>query len=177
MAINVGAPAPCSIIYTSMEYVFKIRNPEVVENEFTMESEEVATEFMHDMGIFDLDKVKELVAGLDMTSVSTRELSVLGHAIYWMGYKFDDALSFVSQGNMDSGLDGMPRNQDVKFNAIALIQEQLENHSALLKDSFYRSDKGYVRIVDSVVNANHLVAALSYFAQTGQKKGIIDEQA
>lgn len=175
MAINISGAG--SVTYVPMEYVFKLKQPEMVENEYTVKDDEAAREIMRNVGVVDLDGLKLLLEGLDMTSISTRELSSLCAGLNKLGFNDETAHSFLSQGNQDSGFDGRSRNRDVKFNAIPLIYEQLQGHIGFAAKEGLKGDKEFGRILGSIANANHIVAALSYFVKTAQKLPSIKEQA
>ena len=162
-------------IYTPMEYVFKISKPEMVENEFTVKDDRGARDIMQGLGIFDFDKLNELLDGLDFTAISTRELSLLCSELSALGINDKYASAYLSVGNQDTGMDGRPRNLDVKFNAIPLINEQLDIQIKYGHKEGLIRDKAYGRILNSFVNANHMVAALSYLAKSAQKLPSIDE--
>jgi len=177
MTVSVGTPgAPGSITYTPMEYIFKIKNPEMMENEYTVRDDRAAREIMENVGIFDFEKLQTLLEGLDFTAISTRQLSRLSSELLALGFKDESAITFLAQGNMDEGFDGMPRNQDVKFNAIPLINEQLDGHFSFAANEGLTHDRAYKRILDSLVNANHVVAALSYLAKSAQGLPSINER-
>jgi len=177
MDVNVGASGTAgSVRFTPMEYVFKIKNPEMVENEYTVKDDRAARDIMENVGIFDFDKLQTLLAGLDFTAISTRQLSHLSSELLALGFNDESAIRFLAQGNMDEGFDGLPRNQDVKFNAIPLINEQLDGHVSFAAKHGLTHDKAYGRILDSLVNANHVVAALSWLAKGAQKLPSINER-
>ncbi|MBC3952601.1 hypothetical protein [Pseudomonas folii] len=175
MAINISGAG--SITYVPMEYVFKIKQPEMVENEYTVKDDEAAREIMRNVGIVDLDGLKSLLEGLDMTSISTRELSSLCAGLNNLGLNDDTVYSYLSQGNMDSGFDGQSRNRDVKFNAIPLIYEQLQNHINFSAKEGLKNDRHATHLLGGLGNANHVVAALSYLIKTAQNLPSINEQA
>src|SRR5476649_482871 len=83
---HAGTAANSTMVELSKEYVFKIQNPSELENKFTVRKEKEAIEIMKGVGIDDLDKLKELLGGIDFTSVSTRQLGRLAVALYEMGY-------------------------------------------------------------------------------------------
>ena len=174
MAMNISG---AGITYTPMEYIFKIKQPEMMENEYTVNDDEAAREIMRNVGVEDFDRLKEVLDGIDMTSISTRELMTLSLELTAMGFNDSSALSFLAQGNMDCGLDQRQRNLDVKFNAIPLIYEQLAGHIDFARTQGLKGDKGYGRILGSLNNANHIVAALSFLAKSAEKLPSIDENA
>lgn len=177
MAMSVGAPGDAgSITYTPMEYVFKISEPEMKENEYTVDNEDAAREIMANVGIRDFDKLNELLDGLDMTSISTRQLSALTSELRGLGFNDISASTFLGQGNQDTGFDGQSRNLDVKFNAIPLIYEQLEGHRGFALREGLTKDRAFGRILGSLVNANHVVAALTYLAKSAEKLPSINER-
>ncbi|PHN31857.1 hypothetical protein K3169_01985 [Pseudomonas phytophila] len=175
MAINISGAG--SITYVPMEYVFKIKQPEMVENEYTVNDDEAAREIMKNVGIVDLDGLKSLLEGLDMTSISTRELSSLCAGLNKLGFNDVSAYFFLAEGNEDSGFDGRSRNLDVKFNAIPLVYEKLQGQIDFAATEGLKGDKAYGRILSGIANANHIVAALSYFVKTAHKLPSINEQA
>src|SRR5471030_3469836 len=71
---HAGTAENSTMVELSKEYVFKIQNPSELENKFTVRKEKEAIEIMKGVGIDDLDKLKELLGGIDFTSVSTRQL-------------------------------------------------------------------------------------------------------
>lgn len=178
MTVSVGTPgAPGSITYTPMEYVIKIKNPEMVENEFTVKEDRAARDIMERLGVFDFGKLEELVNGLDFTAISTRQLSRLSSGLRALGFNDEFAAVYLSLGNEDTGFDGRQRNLDVKFNAIPLLNEQLDGQIEFGRNEGLTHDKAYGRILNSYANANHAVAALSYLAKKAQKLPSINERA
>jgi len=183
---HAGTAANSTMVELSKEYVFKIQNPSELENKFTVRKEKEAIEIMKGVGIDDLDKLKELLGGIDFTSVSTRQLGRLAVALYEMGYPDLGGMGFLLQGNMDCGPDGKSRNRDVKFNAIALMHEQLKGHVNFYdKEPQLKILPNSMHIIPSLICINQVVGAMAYFAralaqpvtQSEPKLGLIDERA
>jgi hypothetical protein len=189
MALVIGTgsgAASGTMVELSKVYVFKIQNPSEVENKFTVKTEKEANEIMKGVGIDDLDKLKGLLEGIDFTSVSTRQLGRLAVALYEMGYPDSGGMGFLLQGNMDCGPDGKSRNRDVKFNAIALMHEQLKGHVDFYdKEPRLKILPNSMHIIPSLICINQVVGAMAYFAnalaqpvtQSEPKLGLIDERA
>lgn len=177
MTISVGVPgAPGSITYTPMEYVFKISNPDMVENKYTVKDESAAREIMQSVGVYDFDKVNQLLEGLDFTAISTRQLSDLCSELRALGFDDEAACAFLADGNQDCGLDGRQRNLDVKFNAIPLINERLDSQIEYGRQVGLTHDKGYGQVLSGLTSANHVVAALTYLAKSAQKLPSINDR-
>lgn len=178
MAINVSASiGGGSVRFTPMEYVIKIKNPEMVENKFTVKDDRAARDVMERLGVYDFDKLEELISGLDFTAISTRELNHLCPRLRALGFNDVFAAVYLSLGNEDTGFDGKQRNLDVKFNAIPLLNERLDSQIAFGRSQGLTHDKAYGRILNSYVNANHVVAALSYLTKRAQKLPSINDRA
>lgn len=177
MTVSIGTPgAPGSITYTPMEYIFKIKNPEMMENEYTVRDDRAAREIMQNLGVLDFDRLEKLLDGLDFTAISTRQLSHLSSELLELGLNDEFAAVYLAAGNMDEGFDGRQRNLDVKFNAIPLINERLDSQIEFGRSEGLTHDRAYGRILGSYTNANHIVAALSYLAKSAQKLPSINER-
>src|SRR5476651_2472751 len=183
---HAGTAANSTMVELSKEYVFKIQNPSELENKFTVRKEKEAIEIMKGVGIDDLDKLKELLGGIDFTSVSTRQLGRLAVALYEMGYPDLGGMGFLLQGNMDCGPDGKSRNREVKFNAIALMHEQLKGQIECFdKEPRLKALPGSMHIIPELFRMNQALGAMAYLARTSAqstdqqspKAGLIDERA
>lgn len=150
-----------------------IKNPLEVTNSYTKTTAEDASDVLALNGKLSLDELKNSLKGYDFTSVSTYELAKVGSLLRENGL-IDNYVSIIfTSGSMATDDNGHQAGADVKFNAIAMLNQMLEErleHGATEAAGFHEFTKGLIR-------ANHVLGALSYFASSVQSDLSISIQA
>lgn len=157
---------------------YVIRNPEQVVNKFTITEEEKAAEALE---LWHHEKVTELKAflkGYDMTAISTDELKEVGSRLFESGAINSSAFRMFIQGSGASDSKGHQTDTHVKFNAIALFNERLEDQIKFFENNprIARGD-GATEYLQGMVKSNHVINALAYFVNSSGNELSIDESA
>jgi len=157
---------------------YVIRNPEQVVNKFTITEEEQAADTLE---LWHQEKISELKAflkGYDMTSISTDELKEVGSRLFESGAINSRAFRMFIEGSGASDSKGRQTDTHVKFNAIALFNERLEDEIDFFEKNprIARGD-GAADYLQGMVRANHVINALAYFVNSSRNEISIDESA
>lgn len=167
MAISIGSQG--SVTFFKMAYVDKIEKPYEVRNQFTVKEEWEASGILEKAGVVVERELKEMIKKLDMTAISTKELALLGAKLSEAGLINSDATSLFIEGNRDCDINGQPIRRDVKFNAVALFNQRYEGQLEFNKKQPAWADHIELKsILDDIKLSNHLLAALSYFADSSK---------
>lgn len=152
---------------------YYIKNPLEMTNSFTKKNADDAGDVLVLNDKLSLETLKESLKGYDFTSVSTYELAMAGSLLYEHGLLSDDVAHFFTSGRRAYDETGRPTGTDVKFNAIAMFNQMLEGR---LADNSTQAE-GYHRITKGLIKANHVLAALSFFANSAQSDLSVSIQA
>lgn len=164
--------------YTKASNPFQIQNPGQVKNQFTITDEAKATSTLKLSDKDDIAQLKTFLKSYDMTSISTDELKVVGRKLYDNGMISRRSFGMFIAGDGASDENGKQTNTDVKFNAIALFNEKLEDTLAHFdSDSTIAKREGAMDYLKGMIDANHAVNALTYFVNSNNNKLSIDERA
>lgn len=165
MSFQYGAPAVA--IPPNRAYVDKIKNTFEVENEFSVHDSQLVQEVLKQEGLKEIAALKSLVKDMDMTAISTRELASIGALLSQLGLTETFAASLFFSGNRDCDENGMARNLDIKFNAIALFNQRYQGHLEF-SDSHPRYEKnpGFQEWGQGLKSANHLLGVLAWFSRS-----------
>ena len=157
---------------------YVIRNPEQVVNKFTITEEEKAADTLELWHHEKISELKAFLKGYDMTSISTNELKEVGGRLFESGVINSRAFGILTEGNYAFDESGHQTDKDVKFNAIALFNERLEDQIDFFNKNprIARSD-GAAAYLQGMVRANHVINALAYFVKSSKSELSIDEQA
>jgi len=154
-----------------------IRNPTMVTNAFTVNEESKAAETLK---LKDQEKTKDLKAFLknyDMTSISTRELKIVGRKLYENDLIDGNTFSMFISGDGASDENGRQTKQDVKFNAIALFNEKYEDQLKYFSSDRYSTPRDVTYILGGMKSANQVINALAYFVNSANNTLSVDERA
>jgi len=176
MAFHIASQA--FPFFTTRTYVDVVRHPEEVENEFSVHGADQAKEILKQEGLKDVEALKSLVRGMDMTNISTRELAMIGQKLHQMMLTEEFSVNIFFAGNRDTDENGLQRNIDVKFNAIALFNQKYQGHLELSDQRpHYRESDSFQEVGRGIKSANHLLALLSWFAHSSNNDLAINEIA
>ncbi|MGJ7516100.1 hypothetical protein ACSFE6_17445 [Pseudomonas baetica] len=150
-----------------------VKNPLETTNSYTKTNFSDAVDALKLNGKLSVEELRGALKGYDFTSVSTYELAQAGSLLFEAGLIGHDVAHFFTSGRMAYDETGYPAGTDVKFNAIAMFNQMLEERL-----SHSRSEAaGFHEITRGLTRANHVLAALSYFANSDQDSLAISVEA
>jgi len=145
---------------------FVIQNPSETINGFTKKTADDAVRALDLTNELSIEDLKHSLRRYDFSSVSSHELAMAGSLLYESGLIGDEVANFFTSGRMAYDEAGRPTGTDVKFNAIAMFNEMLVDR---LENSEGEA-RGFHEITRSLIRANHVLGALSYFANSAQSE-------
>lgn len=161
------------ITYTVKAY--EVKNPNQMSNAFTATDEYMAAETLKLRDKEKIDELKYYVKDFDMTSISSQDLKKIGHILYRSDIiNFQDYAMFMD-GNLTEDEKGRRIDTHVKFNAIALFSERLEDYSAFLKKYPGDVNKHTLGVRQGMITANRALGALTYFSNSARNGLFVDE--
>ncbi|MDQ0654008.1 hypothetical protein [Pseudomonas cedrina] len=157
---------------------YVIKNPNQVTNAFTITEASKAVDALKLEDQEKITQLKDFLKNYDMTSISTDELKIVGSKLYDEGMISRRAFGMFIEGDRASDANGFQTNTHVKFNAIALFNERLEDTRAFFESepAVARQD-GAMDYLQGMINANHAINALAYFAKSANSDLSVREQA
>ena len=153
---------------------YVVKNPHETTNSYTKKNADDAVESLKLINESSLGSLKNLLRGYDFTSVSTNELTKIGQALYHDDLIDIHMYDFLSLGNMAFDERGHKAETDVKFNAIAMFNQLLEERQAIGRSE---SASSFHEITSALVRVNHALGALSFFANTTQNHLAVNVEA
>ncbi|TFY87375.1 hypothetical protein DYL59_18640 [Pseudomonas kairouanensis] len=163
--------------HTKATNPFVIKNPDQVTNAFTSTDKQMAADKLKLTEREQIEEVKNLVRGHDMTSISSKDLREIGLALNRTGLIDDETFWVFSNALLATDENSKPTLQDVKFNALALFNERYEEYRDFLESNPRDVNKGTLEWQQALVAANHAISALSYFSNSTRADLAIDERA
>ena len=167
---------PEQMQHTKATNPFVIKNPEQVTNAFTITEELTAVDTLN---LDDKNKVTELknyLKNYDMTSISSDELRDVGRALFESEMIDVYAFRMFIGGNLHSDANGVRTETHVKFNAIALFNERLEEYSEYLESNPADKNEHTLKWRQGMIAANHAMGALTYFINSSSRNLSLDER-
>jgi len=155
-----------------------IKNPDKVTNAFTITDESKAVDELRMWRQDELADLKDFLKKYDMTSISTDELKKVGRRLFESNIIDEQAFFIFISGDGASDANGRQTNTHVKFNAIALFDEKLEDYLAFVKSNpdIGRS-QGIPEYIQGMIDANRAINALAYFANSPKNDLSVEEHA
>ncbi|WP_339540881.1 hypothetical protein [Pseudomonas sp. RA_5y_Pfl1_P24] len=154
-----------------------VRNPTMVTNAFTLTEESKAAETLKLKDPEKINDLKIFLKSYDLTSISTNELKEVGSKLYDSGLIDDNTFMMFISGDGASDANGRQTKMDVKFNAIALFNEKLEDNMAYFKTDRYSKPEHIAYITHRMVSANQAINALAYLGSSTASTLSIDDHA
>ncbi|NMZ51979.1 hypothetical protein [Pseudomonas poae] len=155
---------------------FLIKNPTKTTNVYTFTEEAKAAD---ELKLSQQDQIAELKAFLkdyDMTSISTDELKVVGRRLYESGVIDTNAFGIFISGDGGFDAQGRQANTHVKYNALALFDEQLEDYLSFVKSNpNVGRSQGVPEYIQGMLDANRAINALAYFVNSSRDDLSVDE--
>lgn len=164
--------------HTKASNPFQIKNPGQVTNQFTITEASKAAETLKLSDSKEIVELKAFLKKYDMTSISTDELKVVGSLLYKNEMISRRAFGMFISGDGASDANGKQTDTHVKFNAIALFNEKLEDTIAHFNsDPAIPRREGATDYLQGMVDANHAINALAFFINSNSSHLSIDERA
>jgi len=142
---------------------YVITNPLEITNNYTKKNVDDAVQALDVTNKFSMDELKKLLQEYDFTSVSTNELTKVGYVLYKNDMIDIHMYDFLSLGNMAFDERGHKAEVDVRFNAVAMFNQLLEERKVIGKTEFATS---FHEITRALGRVNHVLGALSFFANS-----------
>ena len=156
---------------------YLIKNPKEVKNAFSITDDAKAAEILKTSDNKKVAELKNFLKTYDMASISTRELKKVGRELYDSGAIDVMTFGMFISGNGEFDANGNQANTHVKFNAIALFNEKLEEYAKFLEEFPVHATQDNLRWKQAMVAANHAIGALMHFANSSNPKLSVDDQA
>lgn len=163
--------------YTKATNAYVIKNPEQITNAFSITEESVAAGKLNIDETKKIADLKEFLKDFDMTAISSDDLRKVARRLFDNEMIDIHAFAIFAEGNLASGADGRPTDTDVKFNAIALFNERLEDYTEFLENNPADVKEDTLRWRRGMIDANHAIGALTYFVSSSRSDLKIHEQA
>ncbi|MEX5595372.1 hypothetical protein [Pseudomonas orientalis] len=155
-----------------------IKNPGKVTNAFTITEESNAVDELRMWQQDELADLKAFLKKYDMTSISTDELKQVGRRLFDSKVIDEQAFLIFISGDGASDATGRQTNTHVKFNAIALFDEKLEDYLAFVKSNpDVGRSQGIPEYIQGMFDANRAINALAYFANSSKHDLSVEERA
>ncbi|KTB60961.1 hypothetical protein RJC98_10230 [Pseudomonas allii] len=164
--------------HTKASNPFQIKHPEQVVNKFTITDASKASDTLKLGNQQSIDDLKAFLKDYDMTSITTNELKEVGGRLYDSGVIDADAFHMFISGLGAFDANGKQSETDVKYNAIALFNEKLEDYLSFVESRpDVRRSQGIPEYIRGMFTANHAINALAFFANSSRNELSIDERA
>lgn len=163
--MNIKMPA---LPMTADAYV--IKNPYETKNAFTKTDIDSAAEPLRLVDAVSVDEFKKSLRGYDFTFISTNELKVIAAMLQERELADVYVMDFLMLGNMAFDSGGRQAQMDVKFNAVAMFSQMLDERMVCRKHWVDKATrKSFDEITRGLVRVNHLIGALSYLVSSDQR--------
>lgn len=163
---------------TKQANAYQIKNPNLVTTHFTVTSQAKAEAALKLNGQGNIDDLKNFLKGYDMTNISTDELKKVGAKLYGSGLISDNVFASFLSGNMAFDAKGQQTDTDVKFNAVAMFSEMLEDNTAHRKSyPQYANQDSAVYARQGLIGVNQAINALAYFVNSNNNTLAVHEKA
>ncbi len=158
---------------------YVIKNPNKVITDFTVTNEAKAAKALNIESKEQIIDLKQFLKGYDMTRISTDERKIVGRKLFENDLITEEAFSVFLYGSMAFDKNGRQTDTHVKFNAIALFDERLEDHKGFLESysDQAKREKGFLPWKEGMTIANQAINALAYFIKSSRYDLSIDEKA
>ncbi|WP_411380336.1 hypothetical protein [Pseudomonas sp. MPB26] len=163
--------------HTKASNPFQIKNPEQVVNRFTITEESKASETLKLHKQDSIDDLKIFLKDYDMTSITTNELKKVGSRLYNSGVIDGEAFHMFISGLGAFDANGQQAETDVKYNAIALFNEKLDDYLSFVENRpDVKHSQGIPEYIRGMFSANRAINALAFFVNSNRDDFTIDER-
>jgi hypothetical protein len=146
-----------------------IKNPKETKNAFTITSAQVAADVLSLSDKSSMGELKDLIRGYDFTSISTNELAQIGSKLCELNLIDDHVACMFISGNMATDKYGHQTEKDVKYNAIAMFNQMLDDNKAYARTwPIYGYQESFMVVTRALLRANQAINALSYFSHSSR---------
>ena len=175
MASAIGAQGRVTLPIAASVYL--IKTPNEVENAYTVKSEAQAQKVFKSATLGEIEEFKAFLKDLNMTSISTRQLTTIGSKLKAAGMINESVAAIFAAGNRDLDASGEQRNIDLKYNAVALFNQLASDPAELARTLPGQHARNAQPNIKAAVIANHVLNALAYFAHSPGQDLEVREQA
>ncbi|OYU09572.1 MAG: hypothetical protein CFE47_04255 [Pseudomonas sp. PGPPP1] len=156
-----------------------IKEPKKVITDFTVKDDSQAAKVLTLKDDVQISDLKKFLKKYDMTHITNMELKQVGRKLYENKLISEQAFGVFIDGTNAVDKDGHQADLHVKFNAIALFDQRLEEQTSWM--SSYTEQQKQEPLFwpwrQGMIDANKAVNALAYFAWSSRKDFAVDEQA
>lgn len=146
-----------------------IKNPQETKNAFTITNAQVAGDVLKLTDKTLIDELKELIKGHDFTLISTSELAQIGSRLSELNLIDDHVADMFVSGNMTTDKYGHQTEKDVKYNAIAMFNQMLDDNKSYARTwPIYGYQESFMVVTRALLRANQAISALSYFSHSSR---------
>lgn len=146
-----------------------IKNPKETTNAYTVTTAQDAAEVLNLTSGSLISELKNLIRDCDFTSISTNELSRVGSRLLELDLIDGHVASIFTSGNMATDKSGHQTERDVKYNAIAMFNQMLDDNKANLRAwPLYAHQESFKLVTRALLGANQTINALFYFADSSR---------
>lgn len=147
-----------------------IKSPQEIKNAHTITDGNAAASVLKLTSGTLIDELKDLIKGYDFTLISTNELARIGSKLYESDLIDGHVASKFTSGNMAVDQYGYQTGRDVKYNAIAMFNQMLEDNKAYATNwPMYAHQDSFKVVTAALLGANQAINALHYFAHSTGK--------
>lgn len=156
-----------------------IKTPTKVITDFTVRDDAQAAKALKLENNDQIKALKKFLKNYDMTSITNMELKKVGRKLYENKLIDEQAFGVFIEGTRAVDKDGNQANLHVKFNAIALFDQRLEEQTAFLPmySEKAKQEPLFWPWRQGMITANQAINALAYFAYSSRTDLSIDERA
>jgi hypothetical protein len=163
--------------HTKASNAFQIQHPEKVENKYTIKEASVAADTLKLREQEEIESLKVFLKDYDMTSITTNELKKVGSRLYNSGLIDGEAFHIFISGLGAFDANGQQAETDVKYNAIALFDEKLEDYLSFIESHpNVKRSQGIPEYIQGMISANHAINALAHFVNSSKNSLTLDER-
>lgn len=142
-----------------------IKNPGQTTNAHAITNAQIAADVLKLTSDTLIGELKDLIKGSDFTSISTNELAGVASKLAALGLIDEYVHCYFISGNMAVDKNGQQTGKDVKYNAIAMFSEMLDDNRAYSREwPVYAQQESFKVVARALLGANQVINALSYFA-------------
>ena len=156
-----------------------IKEPKKWVTDFTVKDDSQAALALKLKGDEQIAAVKNFLKGYDMTHITNMELKQVGRKLYENKLISEQAFGVFIDGTNAVDKNGHQADLHVKFNAIALFDQRLEEQTSWMSSytEQQKSEPLFRPWRQGMIDANRAINALAYFAWSSKNDLAVDERA
>jgi hypothetical protein len=176
--MNTSSSAATNTI-SKQDAGYIIKNPTKVITDYTVRDDAHAAKALKLKNNEQITELKKFLKNYDMTSITNMELKHVGRKLYENKLIDEQAFGVFIEGTRAVDKNGNQADLYVKFNAIALFDQRLEEQTASLPmySEKTKQEPLFWPWRQGMIAANQAINALAYFAYSSRSDLSIDERA